>query len=460
MKTTTEINEDIFREYDIRGIYNKDLTDDSVYTIGLAIGSIMKKMEKNTIIVGRDNRLSSPYLFDALTKGLIDAGINITNLGLVTTPMYYYALYKLKKDSGVMITGSHNPKEYNGFKISFNGLYNALGKEIKNIYDVIEKKDFVYELGQIDNYDIKEEYISYITSSINIGSNPIRIGIDPGNGTSSIIIKDVLDKLNLNYISINDISDPNFPNHHPDPSKNENLKQLQDLVIDNKLDLGIAYDGDADRAGFVDEKGNIMETDQFMIIVLRNTLNSFNDKRVLYDVKCSRALEDEIVKLGGTPIQYRTGNSYMREKVIKDNIPLGVEFSGHIWFNDKFYGADDGIYASLRMIEILSNTDKRVTELLEGISKYYSTDEIKFDTTDENKFIIVDKMKEYAKDKGYQFIDIDGVKVLFEDGFVLVRASNTTPTITTRFEAKTEDRLNEIQKEFTNVLNRLIEEIR
>lgn len=446
------INKNIFRDYDIRGIAYKDLNKETVYKIGLALGTILRKKNKKDIIIGYDNRKSSIYIFKALTKGLKETGMNVINIGLVTTPMYYFALKHLKITAGVMITGSHNPKEHNGLKISYNGKYNAYGKDIKKIYDAIKKGLFYFDKGSIKKENIKEEYIDYITSSLNIKPNKLKVVVDPGNGTSSVIIKDILERLKINYIAINNVSDYNFPNHHPDPSVKENMKDLIKTVIKHKADVGFAYDGDADRTGMVDDKGNIIETEELMIIFIRNIINKYDNKKILYDVKCSRILKEEIEKLNGIPIEFRTGNSYFRAKITNENIIFGGEYSGHIFFNDKFYGADDGIYVSLRMIEIMANSNKKVRELLKGVKKYYTSNEEDIAVSDNIKFKIIEDIKKYCIDKKYNISDIDGCKVLFEDGFALVRASNTTPSVRTKFEANTKKRLTAIENEFKTVI--------
>ncbi len=455
MKVVNNINDFIFRGYDIRGIVEKDIDENVSYTIGKAFGSKIKEEDKKNTIIGYDNRESSPIISKALIKGIIDTGINVIDIGLVTTPMYYYALNMLKITSGIMITGSHNPINYNGLKITFNGIHNAYGQTIKDFRDFIKQQQFINGQGEIKKEDIKKQYIDYITSSIQLGNRKLKVVIDCGNATASIIVKDVLNRFNLEYIPLYCNSDPTFPNHHPDPSVEKNMADLKAKVIETNADIGLAFDGDADRIGIIDEQGNMINADHFMIIIIRNIINNLDDKRILYDVKCSKALEDEIKKLGGTPICYRTGNSCLRFKIAKDNIKFGGELAGHIFFNDKFYGYDDGIYAGLRMLEILSKTNKKVSELLIGINQYYSTNELKIKALDNIKFEKIKKVINYCDKKGYKTLTIDGCKAIFDDGFALIRASNTGPNITMRFEAKTKERLKEIQEEFENLLNNI-----
>ena len=354
-----------------------------------------------------------------------------------------------------MITASHNPKEYNGFKFSFDGISNACGSSVTEIYDIITNKDFVNGNGTISNVDIEDAYINLLTNNINLPKK-LKIVYDCGNGTTSIIAKKIFDRLNVEYIPLYDISDGSFPNHHPDPSVEENLRDLEKTVVQNKASLGIAFDGDGDRVGVVDEKGNMIDIDKYLIIMWKYLVNRVEKKEAFFDVKCSKVLEDELIKLGVKPIETRTGNSYTRRISAEGDYILGGELSGHVYFRDKFPGYDDGIYAGIRLIEAISNLNVELSSMLEGINKYYSTKENKIAVDDSIKFDIVNKVKEYCISKGYKFITLDGVKVKYDDGFALVRASNTGPNITTRYEAKTESRLEEITNEFNNLIYSLL----
>lgn len=451
------MNETIFRAYDIRGIYGSELDDDLAYQIGRAFGTKLRQNDKYITVVGYDNRTSSVPLFNALTKGITSAGVDVINIGLVTTPMYYFAWQLFKTHSGIMITASHNPKEYNGFKLSFNGLYNTYGNDIQYFKEFIKTGNFIDGEGKLITENIKTRYLDFIFEKIKLGKRRLKVVLDAGNGAASIIIKEVIDRLNVDIIPLYIESDPDYPHHHPDPSVYKNLEDLSDAVKENKADVGFAYDGDADRIGLVDELGEPISIDKFMIIIMRNIINTLDDKRILFDVKCSKALEDEILKMHGTPVLSQTGNSYLRARIVKDNIKFGGELSGHVFFNDKFPGYDDGIYASLRMMEILSHTEFIMSELLSGINEYVNTPELKIKVTDDTKFEIVNKVKEYAKEHNYPFIDIDGCKVTLDDAFVLVRASNTGPDLTLRFEAKTKKQLDLLQAEFTNLINKLVD---
>ena len=453
-----ELNRLMFREYDIRGIWEKDINEEISYHIGRAFATKLLSFGKNKMLVGYDNRTSSETIEKNLIKGLTDGGVNVVRLGLVTTPMYYYAWDKLNIKCGIMITASHNPKEYNGFKMSYNGIHNCFGKDVTDLYYVIINGIYSEGNGTITNADIKEDYVKMIHNHINMGNNKLKVVYDCGNGTTSIVAPEIFKHPNIEYIPLFTESDPTFPNHHPDPSVEENLKQLKEKVLEVHADCGIAFDGDGDRVGVVDNLGQMIPIDKYMIIIWRDIYNKVAKKEGFFDVKCSKALEDELIKLGIKPICTRTGNSYTKKISVENNYPFGGEMSGHLYFRDHFIGTDDGIYAGLRFVEILSKSKNKASELLEGINKYYSTDENKIEVEDAKKDKVVDGVEEYCKKKGYKYITTDGVKVLYDDGFALVRKSNTTPNITTRYEAKTQERLNEIEKEYNTLIDKLKEE--
>ena len=454
-----ELNKLMFREYDIRGIWEKDINEEISYHIGRAFATKLLSFGKNKMLVGYDNRTSSETIEKNLIKGLTDGGVNVVRLGLVTTPMYYYAWDKLNIKCGIMITASHNPKEYNGFKMSYNGIHNCFGKDVTDLYYVIINGIYSEGNGTITNADIKEDYVKMIHNHINMGNNKLKVVYDCGNGTTSIIANDIFKSNDyIEYIPLFAESDGAFPNHHPDPSVEENLKQLKEKVLEVHADCGIAFDGDGDRVGVVDNLGQMIPIDKYMIIIWRDIYNKVAKKEGFFDVKCSKALEDELIKLGIKPICTRTGNSYTKKISAENNYPFGGEMSGHLYFRDRFIGTDDGIYAGLRFVEILSKSKKKASELLEGINKYYSTDENKIEVEDTKKEKVVNRVEEYCKKKGYKYITTDGVKVLYDDGFALVRKSNTTPNITTRYEAKTQERLKNIEEEFNTLIDKLKEE--
>jgi len=448
MKYKNDINKNIFRGYDIRGVYPTEIDEDTAYTIGLGFGSYIKSIGKTTCVIGHDNRLSGESLYNALKTGILETGIDIISLGLCTTPMYYYACIKLQVYSGVMVTASHNPKDDNGFKFAFDEKGNCKGQEIQDFLAYILKGEFSKGKGKISEYDIRPDYLELFKSNFNFGSRRVKAVVDPGNGTTSVIVKDIYNLFPIDVTYINEESDGTFPNHHPDPCVEANLAQLKAKVLEIGADVGLGFDGDGDRMGMVSGQGTFYPTDQYMILIVRDIINKVDKKEFLCDVKCSKSFSDEVEKLGGKCITYRTGNSYTKAMVRDADLPFGGELSGHVYFRDRWPGFDSGLYAGLRLLEILSNTDKSIEDLLEGVNHYYSTEELKFKSPDEKKFQVIEKVKEYAISKNYQYLDIDGVKVLFDDGWALVRSSNTGPNITARFEANTEKRLEELKNEF------------
>ena len=454
-----KIKNTIFREYDVRGIYGEELDTDVAYTFGRSFGSYVQLSGEKEVLVGNDNRESGPYLSNGIIKGLIDSGVNVINLGLVTTPMYYYARKKYNIKTGIMITASHNPREYNGFKIAFDHGGNAYGEDIYKFRDYTNQGNFLSGTGKIKTIDIKEDYLDNMLNSVDLGNRKVKVVYDCGNGTGSVIVKDILKMFpNIECEFIYCDSDPTFPNHHPDPCVHANMIDLGNKVKELGYDIGIGIDGDADRVGVVDEEGNVISVDLLMAIVYRYLNNNLKNRKALFDVKCSKSLIDELESLNIEPVMYRTGASYTCMMVNSGDFDFGGEYSGHLFFRDKYQGFDDGIYAGLRIIEILSNTDKKCSELLEGMNKYYSTEELKFEANDNIKFEIVEKVKQYCEEKKYEMITLDGVRATFNDSWALIRCSNTGPNITVRFEAKTEERLSELENEFTGLLNKLLNE--
>jgi phosphomannomutase/phosphoglucomutase len=451
----------IFREYDIRGVYPTTINEEAAYTIGKSYGSyIQEKLNRKICGVGRDNRLSSPALAKELIRGITDAGCDVIDFGLVTTPMYYYACKKTNVMIGVMVTASHNPKDDNGFKFSFDHLGNARGKQVYDFRDYTFRGKFLSGNGKVTEFDPFPYYKSFIKDRIKMGDKRIKVVLDCGNGTTSLFTKEIYEQFpNLDITMICDVSDATFPNHHPDPAVEANNQMLKDKVLEIGADIGLGFDGDGDRVGFIDENGKYVECDKAMIVYIRDINNSVSKKEYLFDVKCSKALEDEIIKLGAKPTIYRTGNSWTRYAVNKDGLPFGGEYSGHLYFTDRWPGLDSALYNGLRMLEVLSKNDKPFSKLYETENVYYSIPETKVKVTDDNKFMIVDYVLNYAKNKGYNLIDVDGVRVQFPDGWALVRASNTGPNLTVRYEATTEDRLNEIKNEFDPVINEAIEKM-
>lgn len=443
----------IFRAYDLRGIYPEQINEETAYLLGQSFGTYVQRNGTKEVLVAYDNRVSSPILESRLVSGLISTGVNVIRLGISTTPMFYFARVNLNKWAGIMITASHNPKEYNGFKISFTNVGNAAGEEIVDFKNFTLEGNFITGNGSISEYNIVSEYVDLITKNLHIGERKIKVVIDCGNGTCSVYLRKILEKLPIEYYLLYCDSDGTFPNHHPDPSVSENLVDLQKKVVELGYDLGIALDADGDRVRAIDEKGDIIDSDILMIIFYRHLNSNLKIRKAIFDVKCSRTLIDELKKLDIEAVMWRTGNSYLYRKFHKEGVDFAAEYSGHVFFGDRFHGIDDGLYAGLRLVELLSLTDKNLSELYNDINHYYSTDEIKFEATEETKFKLVEDIKNYALDKGYDVIDIDGVRIEFPDGWALIRASNTGPNLTIRFESINEKRLKEIEEEFTNLLN-------
>jgi len=454
MKLTKEISKNIFREYDIRGVYPKDINEDIAYTIGRSFGSYLRDRGFEECVVGHDNRYSSKDLTNALIKGITESGLHVLSLGLVTTPMYYYACIKTDTPRGIMVTASHNPKDDNGFKIAFDASGNAKGKEIQDFYDYTMKQNFQTGFGNVSQMDIRKSYIEYLKSSIEI-KRPLKVVIDCGNGTTTILTEEVFHDPNIQFITLYGNSDPNFPNHHPDPSVDENMKVLSSAVQEFQADVGIAFDGDGDRVGVVDDKGRIVRIDKLMAIIARDLVKKNENHRFLYDIKCGMSLIHELQKLGAEGIMVRTGNSYTKALTRDNNCIFGGEYSGHVYFRDKFLGFDSGIYAGLRVIELLSESTESLSSMVDSLEQFVSTPEIKIASSDDKKFQVIQKIKEYVQEKGYSYNEIDGVRVEFDDAWVSVRASNTGPNITMRIEATTEGRKNSLLEEFQNLLDGL-----
>jgi phosphomannomutase/phosphoglucomutase len=437
-----QINPQIFREYDIRGVVDKDLTPDIVKTLGQGFGTRMAHLGRKELVVGRDGRLSSKTFKEALVEGLISTGCHVIDIGLCPTPVYYFSIFHLDKDGGMMVTGSHNPPEFNGFKVSV-GKSTIFGEEIQNLRRLIEKEEFVVGKGYVSNEEISRPYQDYFKKNIHI-EKKMRVVIDAGNGTGGVVAGPLLRDLGCEVEELYCEVDGRFPNHFPDPTIPGNLKDLIDRVKKNQADAGIGYDGDADRIGVVDDQGNIIWGDQLMILFSREILKYKKGAVFVAEVKCSQNLFNDIEKHGGKAIMWRTGHSLIEEKMREEKAALGGEMSGHIFFADRYFGYDDAIYASCRLIELLSKTDRKLSTLLSDVPKTFITPEIRVDCADEIKFKVVEKVKEELR-KDYPVIDVDGVRAKFEDGWGLVRASNTQPALVLRFEALTQDRLTEIR---------------
>ena len=452
------MNEEVFRAYDIRGIYPLEINEDFAYLIGQSYGSyLQEKYNYNTCIVSHDNRLSSDSLTENLIQGIRESGCNVIYLGLTTTPMNYFAR-SIRKLPGIMVTASHNPKDDNGFKFSFTGMINARGEMIEDFKKYTQNKKFKIGFGSLIEEDIKEEYLIYLKRTIDLGKFNRKIVLDPGNGVVSTIVKDVF-KDYQNVIYINDKSDGSFPNHHPDPAVKENMEQLSKAVLSNHADLGIGFDGDGDRIGIVMENGQMLPIEYFMIMNIENIYPKVNNKTFLYDIKCSKSVEDYLKSVGCNACCYRTGASYTEYKVHIDNIPFGCEYSGHVYFNDRDIECCSALYATLRFLEIMTSTDKKLSEIVSNYPKYYATEEIKITCDDSKKFAAVNKILAYAQEKKLNINNIDGVRITYDDGWVLVRASNTGPNLTFRVEATTQEMLSQRYNEYLELIKNILNKI-
>ena len=439
-----QLNQNIFRANDIRGIAYEDLTEEVVQGLGRALGSEAIDRNIQKFIIGRDGRLSSPEIFDWLSSGIMSTGCNVIDIGIVTSPMFYHSTYELNSSSGVVITGSHNPGNYNGFKIVFNN-HSTSSEEILNLKQRILEENFREGKGASKKEDIKESYINRILESINLNKN-LNISIDCGNGAAGVIAKDVYERLGCNVIELYGELDGSFPNHHPDPSKLENMEDLIKSVKENDSVVGLAFDGDADRLGVISPKGEMIFPDRQMIMFSRQVIQSSPNAKIVFDVKCSKLLSDEIEKLKGKPLICKTGHTFIKQKIRETNALLGGEMSGHIFFNDRWPGFDDGIYAGARMLEIIANSEQE--DLFVTVPNMLSTPEINIPAADEEKFQIVKKFIENSNFNDAKIVSIDGIRVEFEKGWGLLRPSNTSPCLVLRFEAETNDDLNKIKEIF------------
>lgn len=445
-----KINRTIFREYDIRGIYEKDLKGDVPYLLGKGFGSTVIRTGKKVVCVAGDNRITTPELKEKLISGLLDCGCDVVDTGIVPTPVLYFSVHYYKFDAGVMVTASHNPPEFNGFKLVI-GNRSLYGPEIQKIADIIEKEKFETGKGKFIQKDASYDYVNFMLERFKFRRH-LKVAVDTGNGTAGPLIVSLFEKLGLKILPLYTESDPSFPHHLPDPVVPENLKDLIKAVKENNLDVGLGYDGDGDRLGVVDEKGNILWGDQLLIIYARDILRRMPGSKIIFDVKCSRALEEEIIKAGGIPLMWKTGHSLIENKLHSENAPLAGELSGHLYFADEYYGYDDAIYSSLRLLRIMDQSGKNLSELLEGVKKYYSTPEIRLTVPDEKKFEVVEQLKKFFLSQGNKISDIDGIKVFFQNGWALVRPSNTQPALVVRIEGESEEALENIKENFLKIV--------
>ena len=439
------INKQIFRQYDIRGIVGEDLTEESLYLIGKGYGTYMRRKGYKTVAVGGDARPSTPGFVDEFCRGLLSTGCDITRIGIVATPVLYFSIWKLKTDGGAMITASHNPSQYNGIKLNL-GLGSVYAEELQKVLQIILKEDFELGEGKLEEYEgMNETYMDYIVSNIHL-ERPVKVVVDGGNGMGGPYLPPILRRLGCEVIELYTDPDGTFPNHHPDPTVEKYMKDLSAKVTESGFEVGIGLDGDADRIGVVDEKGKMLYGDQILNILARDYLRKNPGMPVIADVKCSKNLYDDIRKHGGKPIMYKTGHANIKMHMKEIGVEFAGEMSGHVFLADRYLGFDDAIYVSARFIEIVSQTGNPVSSYLADQPKMYNTPELHVPCADERKFDVVAKVCEEFKAEGYDVNDIDGARITFDDGWGLVRASNTTPVLVTRYEATSEVRMNEIKE--------------
>jgi len=432
------LNESMFREYDIRGVVELDFPNDVVESLGKAFGTYISRQKGNIISVSGDIRETSPILKTNFINGILSTGVNVIDTGMLPTPVNYYSMYHLNTDAAVQITGSHNPNEFNGFKFSCMN-ESFYGEKIQLLKNMILNKDFITGNGLLKKQDIINDYIEMLCSKITINKK-LKVIIDSGNACACITVPQTLKKLGVEVEELYCNVDSSFPNHHPDPTVDSNLKDIISIIKEKDFDLGMAFDGDADRIVVIDENGEIIRSDNLLCLFLPEVITSTN-KKIIFDVKCSEALEQMIAKNGGEPLMWKTGHSLIKDKMKTENAKFAGEMSGHIFFADDYYGYDDALYVGLRLLQILSNTNNTLSQLTSEIPKYYSTPEMRIDCkNDDEKFNITKKAVQYFTEN-YECITIDGVRIKFKNGWGLVRSSNTQPVIVCRFEATSQSEL-------------------
>jgi phosphomannomutase / phosphoglucomutase len=446
------MNPQIFREYDIRAIVGKEITLEEVETMGKAIGTYLGQSGKKQITLGRDGRLSSDAFREYLLKGLLSTGCQVIDIGVCPSPLLYFSIRHLKTEGGIMITASHNPPEYNGFKVC-NGPDTIFGTEIQRLRLIAEEGKFITGTGSVREENVLPAYQEFVFKDIHL-TRPLRVGMDGGNGTGGWMALPIVRHLGCQVFDLFCEIDGAFPHHQPDPTVPDNLKELIDLVNRERLDVGLAYDGDGDRLGVIDHAGNIIWGDQLMILFARDILPGRPGATFIGEVKCSQNLYDDIPRQGGKVLMWKTGHSLIKQKMKEVQAVLAGEMSGHLFFADRYFGFDDAVYASLRLLEILSKTGKKIPELLAGLPQTFFTPEIRVETKEETKFQLVEAAKNELSQR-FSIIDVDGVRVQFEDGWGLIRASNTQPVLVLRFEARSAERLQEIQSLIEEVLRRI-----
>ncbi|NLO10981.1 MAG: phosphomannomutase/phosphoglucomutase [Candidatus Cloacimonetes bacterium] len=445
----------VFRQYDIRGIVDEEINAETYYLIGRGFGTYLREKGLKSVVVGGDARPSTAHLKEELVRGLLETGCDVTDIGLVATPVLYYTIWKLNMDGGAMVTASHNPSQYNGCKLNL-GLGSVYAEELQKVLGIIQKGEFLSGEGKLTQNDaMNEDYISYITANIKL-ERPVKVIVDGGNGMGGPYLPEILYRLDCEVIEMYCEPDGNFPNHHPDPTIEENMVDLSRAVVEAEYELGVGLDGDADRIGVVDEKGKMLFGDQILNILARDYLDGNQGKTVIADVKCSKNLFDDIKARGGVPMMYKTGHANIKMKMKEIGVEFAGEMSGHVFLGDRYLGYDDAIYASCRFIEIVSKTPLPVSRYLADQPKMYNTPEIHIKCADDRKFDVVAKVCDEFKAENYDVNDIDGARITFSDGWGLVRASNTTPVLVTRYEATSEARMKEIQALIEGKINKYL----
>jgi phosphomannomutase / phosphoglucomutase len=443
----------IFREYDIRGVADVELIGADVEILGRAFGTYLRRHSGSNVNLCRDTRLSSPRLHDALLRGLLASGCHVTDLGIAPTPVLYYSVFRLKADGGVMITGSHNPAEFNGFKVVC-GTSTIHGEAIQEIRRIVESGDLERGEGSQRTADVVTPYVEEISAQFHFARR-IRVVVDAGNGAGGPVMAPILKRLNVDATEMFFDMDGRFPNHHPDPTVPKNLEALVAKVLETGADLGIAFDGDTDRIGAVDDRGTVLYGDQLMIIYGREILSRKPGATIIGEVKCSQLMYDDLAARGGNAIMWKTGHSLIKAKMQETRAELAGEMSGHMFFADRYYGFDDAIYAACRLMEIVANSGQPLSAQLADLPQTVTTPEIRFDCPDELKFAVVRQATGELRSR-HKILDVDGVRVLFPRGWGLVRASNTQPVLVMRFEAETEELLREYRREVEEVVERAV----
>ena len=446
-----KINPNIFREYDIRGVVAQDLPSDVVVELGKGIGTFIRRKGHTKLTIGRDGRLSSERIASDLMEGLRSTGLALTDVGMCPTPVQYFSISHLQMDGGIMITGSHNPPEFNGIKMTL-GKTSIYGPMIQEIRGLIDAQDFEKAQGApVGHYEILDPYITWLSSNLKLDRS-VRMAMDSGNGVGGLVAPQIFRALGATVFDLFSEVDGTFPNHHPDPTVEKNLTHLKKVVAEKGLEVGVGFDGDADRLGAIDQNGKVIWGDQLMILFARSILKKNPGATVIADVKCSENFFSDVKKHGGNPLMWMTGHALIKNKLWAEKALLAGEMSGHLFFADRFFGFDDGIYAAGRLVEIVSQLPHSLAEELADLPPAFNTPEIRVDCPDDFKFKLVDKVKAAFKAQGLETIDLDGVRVKFDNGWGLVRASNTQPTLVMRFEARSPEKLEEIEQKVRKVL--------